>query len=268
MANEIRINTDSLRNYAGQLANIQNQIYALNAEIRSFRYHTGKLYNVNVYGYEGTINAAKAYCVDTANEFDSIERYLQGCNPEKYEGNTGWLSSVVVDEIAFDYTNTLNAVRDVISQVGNGFKNVKKEKNHTRDLTKDLVEEIPFIGGGLKVVHSICDTSWHEKNTTATKVGAFVSDMLGVTGDTLSLIKDSGEIVDKHIELLKKGTEKIMNRPLLVNEYELDVAGKTPEEVLSEAIKLIDTAETVSEYDYKMPPKEWFYSWVFANGLR
>ena len=44
--------------------------------------------------------------------------------------------------------------------------------------------------------------------------------------------------------------------------------GKTPEEVLSEAIKLIDTAETVSKYDYEMPPKEWFYSWVFANGLR
>ena len=69
-------------------------------------------------------------------------------------------------------------------------------------------------------------------------------------------------------ELLKKGTEKIMNRPLLVNEFELDVAGKTPEQVLSEAIKLIDTAETVAEYDYEMPPKEWFYSWVFANGLR
>ena len=69
-------------------------------------------------------------------------------------------------------------------------------------------------------------------------------------------------------ELLKKGTEKIMNRPLLVNEFEIDVAGKTPEQVLSEAIKLIDTAETVSKYDYEMPPKEWFYSWVFANGLR
>jgi broad-specificity NMP kinase len=69
-------------------------------------------------------------------------------------------------------------------------------------------------------------------------------------------------------ELLKNGTDKIMNRPLLVNEFEIDVAGKTPEEVLSEAIKLIDTAETVSKYDYEMPPKEWFYSWVFANGLR
>ena len=69
-------------------------------------------------------------------------------------------------------------------------------------------------------------------------------------------------------ELLKNGTDKIMSRPLLINEFEIDVAGKTSEEVLSEVIKLIDTAETVSKYDYEMPPKEWFYSWVFANGLR
>lgn len=43
-------------------------------------------------------------------------------------------------------------------------------------------------------------------------------------------------------DLLKNSTEKINKRPLLVNEFELDVAGKTP--------------------------KELFYSWVFANGLR
>ena len=69
-------------------------------------------------------------------------------------------------------------------------------------------------------------------------------------------------------ELLKTSTEKIMNRPLLVNEFQLDVAGKTPEEVLSEAIALIDTAETKREYEYEIPPKEWFYSWVYSNGLR
>lgn len=69
-------------------------------------------------------------------------------------------------------------------------------------------------------------------------------------------------------ELLKKGTEKIVNRPLLVNEFEIEVAGKTPEEVLKEAIELIDTAETLLDYDYEKPPKEWFYSWVWSNGLR
>jgi len=69
-------------------------------------------------------------------------------------------------------------------------------------------------------------------------------------------------------ELLKKGTEKIMNRPLLVNEFEIDVAGKTPEEVLKEAITLIDSAGTRQEYEYELPPKEQFYSWVWSNGLR
>lgn len=69
-------------------------------------------------------------------------------------------------------------------------------------------------------------------------------------------------------ELLKKSTEKINKRPLLVNEFEIDVAGKTPEAVLKEAIELIDTAETLLDYDYDKPPKELFYSWVWSNGLR
>jgi len=69
-------------------------------------------------------------------------------------------------------------------------------------------------------------------------------------------------------ELLQKSREKINNRPLLVNEYVIDVSGKSPDRVLQEAIELIDNAETVSEYDYTKPPKELFYSWVFSNGLR
>lgn len=69
-------------------------------------------------------------------------------------------------------------------------------------------------------------------------------------------------------ELLKKSTEKINKRPLLVNEFEIDVTGKTPDEVLEEAIELIDHAETVMDYEYEKPPKEWFYSWVLSNGLR
>ena len=56
--------------------------------------------------------------------------------------------------------------------------------------------------------------------------------------------------------------------PLLVNEFEIDVAGKNPEQVLQEAIVLIDTAETKTEYTYEKPPKEQFYSWVYSNGLR
>lgn len=70
------------------------------------------------------------------------------------------------------------------------------------------------------------------------------------------------------LELLEKMTKKINHRPLLVNEFEIDVAGKSPEEVLQEAITLIDTAETRLDYAYEMPPMEQFYSWVWSNGLR
>ena len=69
-------------------------------------------------------------------------------------------------------------------------------------------------------------------------------------------------------DLLEKCSKKVNSRPLLVNEFQIDVAGKTPEDVLSEAINIIDNADTVTEYEYTKPPKELFYSWVFSNGLR
>ena len=69
-------------------------------------------------------------------------------------------------------------------------------------------------------------------------------------------------------ELQQKTNDKNLKRPPLVNEVEIDVAGKTIEQVLAEAIELIDTREPPLEYEYEKPPKELFYSWVFANGLR
>ena len=69
-------------------------------------------------------------------------------------------------------------------------------------------------------------------------------------------------------ELQEKMNEKNLKRAALVNEVEIDVAGKTAEDVLKQAIELIDTSIPVLEYDYEKPPKELFYSWVFANGLR
>ena len=69
-------------------------------------------------------------------------------------------------------------------------------------------------------------------------------------------------------DLLEKCSKKVNRRPLLVNEFQIDVAGKTPETVLSEAINIIDHADTVTEYEYTKLPKELFYSWVFSNGLR
>ncbi len=69
-------------------------------------------------------------------------------------------------------------------------------------------------------------------------------------------------------QLLQRSSEKINKRPLLVNEVLLDAAGKTPDEVLREAIALIEHTKTLREYEYQKPPKEWFYSWVMSNGLR
>ena len=68
--------------------------------------------------------------------------------------------------------------------------------------------------------------------------------------------------------LQQKMNEKNLKRGTLVNEVELNVAGKTAEQVLEEAIKIIDTRESLLDYEYVKPPKELFYSWVFANGLR
>lgn len=69
-------------------------------------------------------------------------------------------------------------------------------------------------------------------------------------------------------QLLESSSKKINKRPLLVNEVLLDAAGKTPDEVLREAIALIEHTKTLREYAYQKPPKEWFYSWVVSNGLR
>lgn len=69
-------------------------------------------------------------------------------------------------------------------------------------------------------------------------------------------------------ELQEKCSDKVNKRPLLVNEVVIDVTNKTAQQVLSEAIELIDNTETLMEYNYEKPKKELFYSWVFSNGLR
>lgn len=69
-------------------------------------------------------------------------------------------------------------------------------------------------------------------------------------------------------ELQENMNEKNINRDPLVNEVEIDVAGKSIEEVLEQAINIIETTPSCFDYEYVKPPKEMFYSWVFANGLR
>lgn len=69
-------------------------------------------------------------------------------------------------------------------------------------------------------------------------------------------------------ELQEKMNEKNLRRDPLINEVEVDIAGKSAEEVLQQALRLIETTPSRLDYAYTKPPKEMFYSWVFANGLR
>ncbi len=69
-------------------------------------------------------------------------------------------------------------------------------------------------------------------------------------------------------ELQRKMNEKNLQRPLLINEIEIDITGLYENDVLQKAIDCIEKSESLLEYDYKKPPKELFYSWVFDNGLR
>ena len=69
-------------------------------------------------------------------------------------------------------------------------------------------------------------------------------------------------------ELQEKMNEKNRKRSPLINEVELDVTGKSIQQVLEEAIQIVETTPSQLEYEYEKPPKELFYSWVFANGLR
>ncbi len=69
-------------------------------------------------------------------------------------------------------------------------------------------------------------------------------------------------------DLQRNLNEKNLKRSPLVNEVEIDVIGISEERVLQKAIEIIETSESLLEYDYKKPPKEMFYSWVFSNGLR
>ncbi len=67
-----------------------------------------------------------------------------------------------------------------------------------------------------------------------------------------------------NFDLLEKSSQIINSRPLLVNEFAIDIAEKTPDEVCKEAIELVENATTTREYHYEEPNEEWFYSWVRA----
>lgn len=70
------------------------------------------------------------------------------------------------------------------------------------------------------------------------------------------------------LDLLEKSTKKIMKRDLLPNEVVLDIAGKNEEQVFKEAVYLIDKYKSILKYEYNLPDKRLFYSWVRSDKLK
>lgn len=64
-----------------------------------------------------------------------------------------------------------------------------------------------------------------------------------------------------------RANDVIMNRKLLPNEVLIDVAGKSKEEVLEEAIRIIDNFESKTEYDYTLDDEHNYLSWVQSRKL-
>lgn len=59
----------------------------------------------------------------------------------------------------------------------------------------------------------------------------------------------------------------IMNRKLLPNEVQLDIAGKTKEEVLKKAIDMIDHFKPMIDYEYELDDEHNYLSWVQSHQL-
>ena len=58
-----------------------------------------------------------------------------------------------------------------------------------------------------------------------------------------------------------------MKRKLLPNEVMIDVAGKKKEEVLAEAIRIIESFHPLKEYDYESDDERHYLSWVQSRQL-
>lgn len=66
---------------------------------------------------------------------------------------------------------------------------------------------------------------------------------------------------------IERANEVIKNRKLLPNEVMIDIAGKTREEVLAEAIRIIDGFCPAKDYDYTLDDEHHYLSWVQSRQL-
>lgn len=69
------------------------------------------------------------------------------------------------------------------------------------------------------------------------------------------------------LDTVERSNSVIMNRNLLPNEVQIDIAGKSKETVLAEIIKIIDNFEPMKEYDYAIDDEHKYLSWVQSRKL-
>lgn len=75
---------------------------------------------------------------------------------------------------------------------------------------------------------------------------------------------EGGLFVPDYVE---RANSVIMGRKLLPNEVQIDVAGKTKEEVLQEAIGIIDNFVPQTDYEYELDDEKNYLSWVQSREL-
>ena len=73
-----------------------------------------------------------------------------------------------------------------------------------------------------------------------------------------------GQIIPEYVE---RSNYVIKSRKLLPNEVEIDVAGKAKEEVLAEAIRIIDAFKPEKDYAYELDDEHNYLSWVQSRKL-
>lgn len=65
-----------------------------------------------------------------------------------------------------------------------------------------------------------------------------------------------------------RANEVIRSRALLPNEKVLDVAGKSPEQVLEEAAAIMETFVPETDFTYMLDDEKHYLSWVQSRGLK
>ncbi len=68
-------------------------------------------------------------------------------------------------------------------------------------------------------------------------------------------------------DYVERADSVIMSRKLLPNEVMIDVAGKGKEEVLAEAVRIIESFHPMKEYDYEPDDERHYLSWVQSRQL-